>query len=180
VTLWTIGHSTRAFDDFLALLHAHHIGLLADVRTHPGSRRFPHFNQDALAAALERDGLRYTHLPDLGGRRKPRKDSRNTAWRNDSFRGYADYMETPEFSAGLDRLIELAAETPTAIMCSEAVWWRCHRGLISDALKSRGHTVLHIEDAKQPKEHPYTSAAKIIDGRLSYAGDGLFNDASGE
>jgi uncharacterized protein (DUF488 family) len=173
LTLWTIGHSTRTLDEFLALLRAHGIATLADVRTHPGSRKFPHFNQEALAAALEHAGLRYIHLPDLGGRRKPRKDSRNTAWRSASFRGYADYMETPEFQSGLERLLKLGAESPIAFMCSEAVWWRCHRGLISDALKSGGVRILHIEGPREPSEHPYTTAARIVNGRLSYeAGPG--------
>lgn len=180
VTIYTIGHSTHSLPDFLALLHSHHILTLADVRTHPGSRRFPHFNQEALAAALQSAGIRYTHLPELGGRRKPRTDSPNTAWKNDSFRGYADYMQTPAFRAGLDHLLALAAESPTAIMCAEALWWRCHRALIADALKSHGHTVLHIETHRPPKEHPYTSAAKIINGQLSYAvdaGNSLFSQS---
>jgi uncharacterized protein (DUF488 family) len=177
--IWTIGHSTRPIDEFIGLLKTHGIRLLADVRTHPGSRRFPQFGQDALAASLADAGIRYEHLPELGGRRKPRPDSPNTAWRNDAFRGYADYMDTPEFAAGLERLLALAAEAPAAIMCAEAVWWSCHRGLIADALKARGVRVLHIEGSGEPKEHPYTSAAKVENGRPSYRDEGgLFGNLS--
>jgi len=175
-TIWTIGHSTRTLDEFTGLLAAHGVRSLVDVRTYPGSRRFPHFNQEALAAGLAEAGIAYTHLPELGGRRRPRPDSHNTAWRNDAFRGYADYMETPEFAAGLDRLLAIAAKHSTAIMCAEAVWWRCHRGLIADALKARGVTVLHIEGPGPAAEHPYTSAARVVDGQLSYEADeGLFS-----
>jgi uncharacterized protein (DUF488 family) len=175
VTIWTIGHSTLPLPDFLALLQSHHLRTLADVRTVPRSRHNPHFAQDALAPALEQAGIRYIHLPELGGLRKPRPDSRNTAWRNDSFRGYADYMETPAFAAGLDHLITIAAESPTAIMCAEALWWRCHRSLIADALKARGHTVLHIASSGAVEEHRYTTPATVTDGRLSYApSDSLF------
>src|SRR5262245_552506 len=167
-TVWTVGHSTRPIDDLLGLLRAHGIGLVVDVRSYPGSRRYPHFGQRALAASLEQAGIRYEHLPALGGRRRAHKDSANTAWRNAAFRGYADYMETPEFGAGLERLLDLAAETPTAIMCAEALWWRCHRGLVADALKARGVRVLHIAGAGEADEHPYTKAASIVDGQLSY------------
>ncbi|MDQ6656304.1 MAG: DUF488 domain-containing protein [Verrucomicrobiota bacterium] len=169
-TIWTIGHSTRTADEFIAALQAHGIRLLADVRLLPGSKRYPHFNADMLSAALNNYGIRYEHFPELGGRRKPRPDSPNTAWRNDSFRGYADHMETPEFAAGIARLQELATTTgPAAIMCAEAVWWRCHRALVSDYLKVRGVEVLHIIDAKKAALHPYTSAARIVHGRLSYS-----------
>lgn len=174
-TIWTIGHSTHPIEEFIALLKAHSIETLADVRTHPGSRKFPQFNKDTLADSLKAAGIDYIHIPDLGGRRKPRPDSRNTAWRSASFRGYADYMETPEFAGALQRLLDLAKTHRTAIMCAEAVWWRCHRGLIADTLKSRGATILHIETTKPPAEHPYTSAARIVDGALTYAAqDGLF------
>jgi uncharacterized protein (DUF488 family) len=168
-TIWTIGHSTRPIDEFISLLKTHRIQTLGDIRTHPGSRKFPHFNQDALAASLKEAGIDYIHFPELGGRRKPRPDSPNTAWRSSAFRGFADYMETPDFQAGLQRLLDLSANHRVALMCAEAVWWRCHRGLIADTLKSRGTTVLHIEDAKAPKEHPYTSAARIEAGRLVYS-----------
>ena len=166
--IWTIGHSTRSIDDFIAALTAHGIQLVADVRLLPGSKRYPHFNSDALEQSLGGHGIRYAHFRELGGRRKPRPDSRNTAWRNDAFRGYADYMETPEFEAGIARLLELAHNQRVAIMCAEAVWWRCHRGLVSDYLKARGAEVLHILDAKKADAHPWTSAARIVDGELCY------------
>jgi uncharacterized protein (DUF488 family) len=168
--IFTIGHSTRTIDEFIAALAAHGIKLLADVRLLPGSKRFPHFNNDALAESLGAHGIRYEHFRELGGRRKPRRDSPNTAWRNEAFRGYADYMETPEFEAGIARLLSLAETTgPAALMCAEAVWWRCHRGLVSDYLKAHGVEVLHIMDAKKADPHPFTSAATLVDGRLSYA-----------
>jgi len=168
--IWTIGHSTRPIDDFISLLDQNGIKLLADVRTLPGSKRYPHFNKEALAESLSARGIRYEHFPELGGRRKTKRDSRNTAWRNASFRGYADYMETEQFHKGVERLLALAREAgPTAIMCAEAVWWRCHRSLISDFLKARGIGVVHILDANKTEPHPFTSAARIVDGALSYA-----------
>jgi uncharacterized protein (DUF488 family) len=168
--IWTVGHSTRAIDEFISLIQANDIKLLADVRSLPGSRRYPQFNREMLAGSLGKAGIRYEHFPELGGRRKPRKDSPNTAWRNESFRGYADYMETEEFRKGVERLLDLAAGAgPTAIMCAEAVWWRCHRSLISDYLKARRIEVMHILDANKTQAHPYTSAARIVNGELSYA-----------
>jgi len=170
--IWTIGHSTRTIDKFISLLEEHGIKLLADVRLLPGSKRYPQFNKEALADSLGKVAICYEHFPELGGRRKPREDSPNTAWRNESFRGYADYMETEEFGKGVRRLIDLAGEAgPTAIMCAEAVWWRCHRGLISDYLRARGIEVLHIMYATKTEPHPYTSAAWIVDGNLSYGAD---------
>jgi uncharacterized protein (DUF488 family) len=174
VKIWTIGHSTRAIGDLIAALEAHGIKALADVRSLPGSRRYPQFNKETLAQSLSERGIRYEHFPELGGRRKAKPDSKNTAWRNDSFRGYADHMETEEFRRGVERLVDLANEAgPTAIMCAEAVWWRCHRSLISDFLKTRGVEVVHIFDDKKSEVHPFTSAAKIVNGELSYAGDSL-------
>ena len=167
-TLWTIGHSTHVLQSFLAILRAHRIEMLADVRLLPGSRRYPHFNREPLALSLQNAGVEYQHLPALGGRRKPRPDSPNTAWRNESFRGYADYMETDEFRRGMEQLQQLAADRRVAIMCAEAVWWQCHRALISDWLKARGVEVLHILSESKVEPHPYTSAAQIIDGQLSY------------
>lgn len=135
----------------------------------PGSKRYPQFNKEALTDSLGKAGVRYEHFPELGGRRKVRPDSKNTAWRNESFRGYADYMETDEFQKGIDRLVKLADNVgPTAIMCAEAVWWRCHRSLISDFLKARGTEVIHILDINKTELHPFTSAAKIVNGELSY------------
>lgn len=167
-TIWTIGHSTRTFEDFFGLLSAQKIQALADVRQFPGSRKYPHFGQQQLAASLAEKGIEYKHFLDLGGRRRARSDSSNTAWRNEAFRGYADYMEMPEFKRAMEDLCSLAREKRTAIMCAEAVWWRCHRGLISDFLKARGWLVLHILGPEKIQEHPFTSAASIIDGKLSY------------
>ena len=170
--IWTIGHSTRKIDVFTSLLEEYGIRLLVDVRSLPGSKRYPHFNKEALTKSLQEHGIRYEHFAELGGRRKPRPDSRNTVWRNASFRGYADYMETAEFRKGVERLLDLANEVgPTAIMCAEAVWWRCHRGLISDYLRADGVGVIHITDAKKTEPHPFTSAARIVDGTLSYASE---------
>lgn len=170
-TLWTIGHSTLELEVFIGLLEQHEIKVLADVRLFPMSRRYPHFNSVPFAESLKGRGVRYEHFPELGGRRKPSKESRNLAWRNEHFRGYADYMETVDFAKGIKRLTEFALKERTAVMCAEAVWWRCHRGLISDLLKSEGWLVLHIGSNGKTEEHPYTGAAAIVNGRLSYAGD---------
>jgi uncharacterized protein (DUF488 family) len=160
--IWTIGHSTRDIDDFISLLDENGIKLLVDVRSLPGSRRYPQFNKEALANSLGGAGIRYEHFPELGGRRKPKPDSRNTAWRNLSFRGYVDYMETEEFRKGVERLVDLGNEVgSTAIMCAEAVWWRCHRSLISDYLKGRGVEVIHILNANKNEPHPFTSGWKL-------------------
>ena len=166
---WTIGHSTRKIDNFISLLEENGIKLVADVRLLPGSKRYPQFNKEALAESLGKAGIGYEHFPELGGRRKPKPDSRKVAWRNESFRGYADHMETEEFGKGIARLVDVANEAgATAIMCAEAVWWRCHRSLISDYLKAHGVEVLHILDAKKNELHPFTSAATIVNGDLSY------------
>ena len=158
----------------MAALEANGIKLVADVRMLPGSKRYPQFNKGALATALQKVGVHYEHFPELGGRRKPNRDSSNTAWRNEAFRGYADYMETEEFRRGIDRLVKLAGECgPTTIMCAEAVWWRCHRALISDFLKVRGVEVTHIMNAKKTEPHPFTSAARILNGKLSYTAESL-------
>jgi len=187
--IWTIGHSTRPVDEFISLLKENEIKILADVRAWPGSKRYPQFNKDALAESLTADEIRYEHFPELGGKRKSKPESRNTAWRNASFRGYADYMETKQFQKGVERLLALTrsdglgsrrnqsdaweAVTPcrTAIMCAEAVWWRCHRSLIADYLKARGVEVLHILGANKVELHPYTPAARIVNGELSYKED---------
>ena len=168
-TIWTIGHSTRSLEEFLALLAEYRIEAIADVRSFPGSRRHPHFAGDALAATLPAHDVTYQWMPKLGGRRKVQPDSPNTTWRNASFQGYADHTTTAEFAAGLAELLELAAGRRTALMCAEAIWWRCHRSLIADVLKLRGIEVIHILDATHTTVHPYTSAARIVDGRLSYA-----------
>ena len=168
LTIWTIGHSTRTIEDFLALLKAHNIESLVDVRHYPGSRRYPQFNKEPLADTLAKAGIDYHHLLKLGGRRRPRADSRNTAWRNDAFRGYADYMASEAFADAIQCLIEFARNKRVAIMCAEAVWWRCHRSLIADYLKAQGHKVLHIQSATKAQEHPFSSAARIVNGKLSY------------
>lgn len=168
--IWTIGHSTRSADEFGKILLAHGIQLLVDVRSFPGSRRYPQFNRPTLSEHLSTIGIDYKHEPRLGGRRTPRKDSLNTAWQNASFRAYADHMEKDEFGDGVKDLLEVAREVNVAVMCAEALWWRCHRSLISDHLKAAGHKVIHIIDQTKTEEHPFTSAARIIDGRLSYRG----------
>lgn len=166
--VWTVGHSNRPLADFLQLLTDYRIEAVADVRRFPGSRRQPWFGQTALAATLAEHAMEYHWIPALGGRRRPQPDSPNTAWRNASFRGYADYLATAEFAAGLAELLALAASHRTTLMCSEAVWWRCHRALIADVLCARGGQVMHILDAKHVVSHPYTSPARVVDGRLSY------------
>src|SRR4029077_2926670 len=171
--IWTIGHSTRGIDEFISLLKENEIKLLVDVRAFPGSKRYPHFNKDALAESLNAHGIRYEHFPELGGKRKSKPDSRNTAWRNASFRGYADYMETEQFQKGIERILDVAGQGAVATMCAEAVWWRCHRSLIADYLKARGVKVLHVLGANKVEPHPYTSTARIVNGELSYAAESL-------
>jgi len=171
-TVWTIGHSTRPLEEFLELLTANQIEAVADVRRYPGSRRWPHFARDPLALALERRGLLYVGLPELGGRRTPRVDSPNTAWRSAAFRGCADYMATEPFAEGLDRLVNLACGLRTSILCAEALWWRCHRGLIADVLRWLRFEVIHILGPGSTAPHPYTPAARVVRGRLSYAAAG--------
>ncbi len=177
ITVWTIGHSTRAWDDFVEILHAHRITCVADVRRFPGSRKFPHFGADAMARILPEKGIEYLPLPALGGRRKPRPDSPNMAWRNAAFRAYADYMETEEYHIGRRTLVHVVRRIRTTLLCSEAVWWRCHRGLIADDLKVSGAEVLHITSRSPPTEHPYTSAARIVQDHLTYQAshEALFN-----
>ena len=172
----TIGHSTRRFDEFVALLKARGIRQLADVRTVPKSRRHPHFAEESLSRTLPAEEIAYRHFRDLGGLRKPRADSRNTAWRHLGFRGYADHMETRAFQNALDELIAWAGSdahkggVPTAVMCAEAVWWRCHRQLIADALVARGVEVRHIISAAPPQPHTLTAFARVDVGRVSYPG----------
>ena len=169
--MYTIGHSTRTLEDFVALLHARRITQLADVRTVPMSRRYPHFAGESLAQSLPADGVTYRHFRRLGGLRKPRADSRNTAWRNESFRGYADYMETEDFERELTELMAWSAGGPTAIMCAEAVWWRCHRQLIADALVARGLEVRHILGPATAATHALTVFARVDAARrVTYPG----------
>ena len=167
-TIWTIGHSTRSFEEFLDMLHSFSIELIADVRSYPGSRRFPQFNKEALEVSLPQDNIQYAHLKNLGGRRKANPDSKNTAWRHAAFRGYADYMETNIFKDGIIDLANRALKQRTAYMCSEALWWRCHRSMISDYLRSQGWDVMHIMGIGKAEPHSYTEPARIVDGRLNY------------
>lgn len=173
--VYTIGHSTRSIEDFLALLTREQIELLADIRTFPVSRRYPHFNSENLAAALRAAGIEYRHLPGLGGRRAPRKNSENTLWRNAGFRGYADYMETDEFRSALQEVISLSSTRRVAIMCAEAVPWRCHRNLVSDALVAAGIPVKHIMDGKL-SDHTLTPFARIQSGFVSYRAERAQSD----
>lgn len=168
--IWTIGHSTHAIDEFIAARNSFDIRTMVDVRSFPGSRRYPQFNQENLRASLAGAGVEYLHFPELGGRRRAKPDSLNVAWRNEAFRGYADYMETVEFREGIARLLNVAGTRRTAIMCTEAVWWRCHRSLISDFLKAQDIEVTHIMGVGKSEQHPFTSAARIVNGKLSYQG----------
>jgi uncharacterized protein (DUF488 family) len=168
-TIWTVGHSVRPIEEFLGLLTGAGIEVVADVRSFPGSRRFPHYGREALQGTLASHAIGYHWLPALGGRRKASPDSPNVAWRNASFRGYADYMSGPDFAAGLGQLLAIASDARAAIMCSEAVWWRCHRSMIADALCVRGIEVLHILDGRKVTAHPMTAPARVIDGVLTYS-----------
>jgi uncharacterized protein (DUF488 family) len=167
-TLFTVGHSTRPFDEFVGILKAHGIATLADVRRYPRSRKFPYFNDDQLAAALPGLGLRYVPMKALGGRRRAAADSVNTGWTSEGFRGYADYMLTPAFEAGLQELIALASAAPTVIMCAEAVPWRCHRALIADAMLVRGWRVLDIMSETSAPPHALTAFARVDGTRITY------------
>lgn len=174
-TIYTIGHSTRGMDEFIQALQSFGITMVADIRRFPGSRKYPQFNKDNLEAVLAKNGIRYMHMEDLGGRRKVLKDSKNDRWRNDSFRGYADYMETEDFGKAVSILENYALEQPVVYMCSEAVWWRCHRSMVSDYLKARGWKVLHIKKADEAEEHPYTTPARVAGKRVFYYDQNLFN-----
>lgn len=168
--IFTIGHSTRTIEDFVALLQAHHVAQVLDIRSIPRSRMNPQFNRDTLPTSLEPAGIQYSHMPALGGLRHPRADSPNTAWRNASFRGYADYMQTPEFDEAIDRLVTFGAEQQTAVMCAEAVPWRCHRSLVADALTARGFPVEHIMNLTRSDPHKLTPFAQIDGKRVWYPG----------
>jgi uncharacterized protein (DUF488 family) len=166
--VWSIGHSTHTLEAFLALLAEYDIAQIGDIRAVPQSRRYPHFQTDALARELPRSGVAYVHLPGLGGWRRATPQSPNVAWRNRSFRGYADYAMGGEFAAALARLRALAAQTPTAMMCSEALWWRCHRRLVSDRLVLGGDEVCHIGSNGGTTAHRLPPFATIVDGTLIY------------
>lgn len=166
--IWTLGHSTHTLKDFIVMLQSFQIETLVDVRSLPGSRKFPHYDKEALEVSMPKNNIEYFHFKDLGGRRKTSKDSKNTAWRLASFRGYADYMETDEFKKAVENLEDIGGTTRTAFMCAEAVWWSCHRSLISDYLKFRSWSVFHIMGVEKAQEHPYTGPARILGNKLVY------------
>jgi len=170
LTIWTVGHSVRPLDEFLATLAAYDIELVVDVRRFPGSRRLPQYASAALEASLAERGIAYWWLPALGGRRRPDPDSPNDAWRHPAFRGYADYVASEEFAEGLFELLMMAEGLRTVIMCAEALWWRCHRRIISDVLVSIGAEVVHIRDARTAEPHRLAPPARVVRGRLTYAG----------
>lgn len=174
-SIYTIGHSTHDLSDFLEMLGSFDIKILADIRTMPGSRRFPQFDKENLTVSLQENGIHYLHLAGLGGKRKAKKDSKNNRWNNASFRGYADYMETGEFQNAVVELEQLALKQPLAYMCSEAVWWKCHRSLVSDHLKAKGWTVLHIMGTGKVQEHRYTAPARIAGDAVVYSDEDLFH-----
>lgn len=165
---WTIGHSTLTFDEFIAMLKSFQIKVVADIRSFPGSRRFPQFNKETLEITLPANNLEYIYIKNLGGRRKVNPNSKNTSWNHPAFRGYADFMETAVFKEGIKKLEQIASKKRTAYMCSEAVWWRCHRSMVSDYLKTDGWKIMHIMGVGKATEHPYTQPARIVDGELSY------------
>lgn len=166
--IWTIGHSTRTLEHFVEMLQSFNIQLLVDIRSFPGSRRVPQFNKENLVQSMPANGIAYMHLKLLGGRRPVHKDSINTAWKHPAFRGYADYMETDDFKKGIQQLEAVALKQHTAYMCSEAVWWSCHRSMVSDYLKLNGWLVHHIMEVNKATEHTYTQPAKIVNGKLFY------------
>lgn len=166
--IYTIGHSTHEIEEFIEMLRSFLIEVLIDVRSLPGSNKFPQFNQDALEKSLSEKGIKYIYEEGLGGRRKVNPNSVHTIWKNKSFRGYADYMDTDGFKNALKLLKEIAENKNTVYMCAEAVWWRCHRSMISDALKAEGWRVMHIMGVDKATEHPYTKPAEIKNGKLFY------------
>jgi len=166
--IWTIGHSTHSLDTFTAMLKSFRIEIVADIRSFPGSRRVPQFDKEALEITLPQNNIRYIHIKNLGGRRKVNPNSKNTSWRHPAFRGYADFMETEDFKEGIRKLEQIASKERTVYMCSEAVWWRCHRSMVSDYLKAHGWKVMHIMGVGKAQEHPYTQPARIVNGELSY------------
>jgi uncharacterized protein (DUF488 family) len=166
--IWTVGHSTLSSEALVALLKQHGIEAIADVRRFPGSRRLPQYMSANLEASLSEHGIAYQWIEELGGRRRATPGQSESAWRNASFRGYAEHLKTEGFASGLQQLLDLAARQPTAMMCAEVLWWRCHRSMISDVLKLRGIEVLHIQGKQPPAEHPYTSPARLDHGELTY------------
>jgi uncharacterized protein (DUF488 family) len=173
-TLYTIGHSTRTFEEFLEVLQAHTIQAVVDIRSFPMSRRLPHFNRESLLTALPDAGIAYIWIRQLGGRRKKiRDDSPHLAIRSDSFRNYADYMLTPEFESAIAGLLQLAGQSRTAYMCAEKLYFNCHRMMVSDWLAAHGHEILHLDGTGPAKPHKPMAEARVIDGQLIYRGDRL-------
>ena len=168
-SIWTLGHSNLPIEGFLERLECYEIAAIADVRRFPGSRRQPQYSKDVFPSSLKAHGITYRWYEALGGRRRPSPNSSNTAWRNSSFRGYADYMETDEFQRAIEQLMQFAREQRTALMCAEVLWWRCHRALVSDVLRVRGVQVIHIQDLGKTVEHPFTSPARVVEGQLTYS-----------
>ncbi len=171
--IWTIGHSTHPLDEFIAMLKSFQIQVVVDIRSFPGSRKFPQYNKEALEVSLPQHHLRYLHLKKLGGRRKVKPDSQNTSWHHPAFRGYADFMETEMFAEGISELEQIASTERTAYMCSEVLWWRCHRSMVSDYLKAKGWNVNHIMGVGKSTEHTYTQPARVVAGKLTYKIDEL-------
>ena len=169
-SIWTIGHSNHSLEKFLQILEGHNIQIVMDVRRFPASRKWPHFNAAALAESLPARGIAYAGMPELGGRRKARPDSAHTAWRVEAFRGYADFMETPEFGEGLEKLMSLARQKRAAVMCAEALPWRCHRSLIADALVARSWKVFDILSEKESRPHKLPDFARVNGERVVYDG----------
>lgn len=176
VTVWTLGHSTREMDEFLSIVKAHEIELIADVRRFPASRRLPQFESSALESALAAQGIAYRWLESLGGRRRPDAESPNSGWRHPAFRAYADYAATEEFATGLNELLMLASGLRTAVMCAEVLWWRCHRRIIADVLVSLGVRVIHLRDESNAELHVLGPPARLFKGGLSYASEIEVND----
>lgn len=166
--IYTIGHSTHPLDDFLEMLRSFGIKTLVDIRRLPGSRKYPQYDKENLETSLLSAGINYRHAEDLGGRRKPAKDTKNTRWNNSSFRGYADYMETAEFEKAVSKVEEIASSEPTVLMCAEAVWWRCHRSMVADYMKAKGWTVMHIMALGKSQQHKFTAPATVTNDRVSY------------
>ena len=166
--IWTIGHSSHTLEKFIAMLKSFNIQMVADTRSLPGSRKFPQFDKEALELSLHQHNIQYIHISKLGGRRKANSDSKNTAWHHPAFRGYADFMETATFKECILELEQIASTQNTAFMCSEAVWWRCHRSMVSDHLKADGWEVMHIMEVGKATEHTYTQPTNFVDGKLTY------------
>lgn len=167
--IWTIGHSTHTIDEFISLLNSFEIKLVADIRGYPGSGHYPHFNKESLKTLLAEKRIDYIHFEGLGGRRKVRKDSVNDGWDSPAFKGYADYMETESFRKSAEELEKLGLTKNTVYMCAEALWWRCHRSMVSDWLKLNGWEVFHIMAIGKSEAHRYTKPARIVDGKLLYS-----------